>query len=262
MTERAADLHLAHLHLKTGGLTLARAELEAMAGAAELDTDGLLDLAEVRWRTGDLPGAGDAAEAVLAKGRTDPLAYVIAAEAKAALGRPTEARRLAGLAIEGAGDTLDELFAGQPRSGAWPHDRADRGEPAGELFPADRSAGDARAGGPAPMTWADERTESSSGGAGALERGRVALAAGDEQAAAIHLAIALRTSPALAPAVVDALAGRSGPTVDLLRGDAYRLMGHEAEAQRSFASAGRDAGGSSPRDPADEADQSDKPPRH
>src|SRR3972149_5525321 len=113
MTERAADLQLAHLHLKTGGLTLARAELEAMAGAAELDTDGLLDLAEVRWRTGDLPGAGDAAEAVLAKGRPDPLAYVIAAEAKAALGRPTEARRLAGLAIEGAGDTLAELFRGQ-----------------------------------------------------------------------------------------------------------------------------------------------------
>jgi len=126
MTERPTDLRLAHLHLKTGGLTLARAELEAMAGTAELDTDGLLDLAEARWRTGDLPGAGDAAEAFLARGRTDPLAYAIAAEAKAALGRPTEARRLAGLAIEGAGGSLDELFAGQPRSGIWPQRIAPR----------------------------------------------------------------------------------------------------------------------------------------
>ena len=261
MTERPMDLRLAHLHLKTGGLTLARAELEAMAGTAELDTDGLLDLAEARWRTGDLPGAGDAAEAFLARGRTDPLAYAIAAEAKAALGRPTEARRLAGLTIEGAGGSLDELFAGQPRSGIWPHDPADRGEPAGQLFPTEQPSGE-RPGGPAAMPWADERPEPSADGASALERGRVALASGDDQIAAIQLSIAMRASPALASAVVEALAGRAGATLDLVRGDAYRLMGNEAEAQRSFAAAGRDAGGSSARDPADEAEQSEEPPRH
>jgi hypothetical protein len=238
VTERTADLEMARLHLRTGGLALARAELEAMAGNAELDDDGLLDLAEARWRTGDLPGAGEAAESLLAKGRTDPLAFVIAAESKAALGRPTEARRLAGLAIAGAGDTIDELFAGQPRSGAWPHDPADRGEPAGELFPTESSA--AERGGRRGARGTDSAEETPDG-ATALDRGRVALAAGDDQAAAVHLSIALRASPMLAQAVVDALAGRAGATLELVRGDAYRLMGHESEARRAFAAADRAA---------------------
>lgn len=243
MTGRPADLRFAHLHLRTGGLELARAELEAMAGTAELDDDALLDLAEVRWRTGDLPGAGEAAEACLAKGRTDPLAYVIAAEFKAALGRPTEARRLAALAMEGAGDRIDELFAGQPRSGAWPHDPTDRGEHVGELFPAEGLPGNARTGPVMAAVGAARPAglpETSPDGPAALERGRVALAAGDDQTAAIQLSIALRASPTLAPAVIDALAGRAGATLDLVRGDAYRLMGNEAEAQRAFASASRE----------------------
>jgi hypothetical protein len=239
MTERSTDLEMARLHLRTGGLALARAELEAMAGNAELDDDGVLDLAEARWRTGDLPGAGDAAEQVLAKGRTDPLAFLIAAESKAALGRPTEARRLAGLAIAGAGGAIDELFAGQPRSGAWPHDPADRGLPAGELFPTEGSPTE-RAGRSGDR--GDDAGEDAPDGATALERGRVALAAGDDQAAAVHLSIALRTSPMLAQAVIDALAGRAGATLELVRGDAYRLMGHESEARRAFAAADRAAG--------------------
>jgi tetratricopeptide (TPR) repeat protein len=245
VTERPADLRLAHLHLKTGSLALARAELEAMAGTAELDDDALLDLAEVRWRTGDLTGAGEAAEAFLARARTDPLAYVIAAEAKAALGRPTEARRLAGLAMEGASDRIDELFAGEPRSGAWPHDPADRGEPAGELFPTDGPSPASFGGVAAASSRGDVAPDASPDGATALERGRVALAAGDDQAAAVQLGIALRASPMLAPAVIDALAGHTGPALDLVRGDAYRLMGNEAEAQRAFASASRDTSSAS-----------------
>jgi hypothetical protein len=238
MSERPADLALARLHLRTGGLTLARAELEAMAGNAELDDDGLLDLAEVRWRTGDLPGAGEAAETLLAKGRTDPMAFLIAAEAKAALGRPTEARRLAGLAIAGAGSSIDDLFAGQPRSGAWPHDPADRGEHVGELFPSDGLAGERGSSG---RTRSGDVGDDTPDGALALERGRVALAAGDDQGAAVQLSIALRASPMLAQAVVDALAGRAGATLELVRGDAYRLMGHESEARRAFAAADRAA---------------------
>ena len=57
-TTRAADLVLARLHLRLGALALARAELETLAGRDALDDDGLTDLAEVRWRTGDLVGAG------------------------------------------------------------------------------------------------------------------------------------------------------------------------------------------------------------
>ena len=48
---------------------LARAELESSAEPGTLDESALLDLAEVRWRTGDLAGAGEAAQAALARGR-------------------------------------------------------------------------------------------------------------------------------------------------------------------------------------------------
>jgi len=97
---RAVALRLARLHLRLGSLGLARAELEALAGSGELDEPALLDLAEVRWRTGDLPGAGEAANAALSTGDESVLALVVAAEAAAAASRPAEARRLAGRALE------------------------------------------------------------------------------------------------------------------------------------------------------------------
>ena len=63
------------------------------AARDELDRSGLLDLAEARWRTGDLAAAGEAAEAAIRRGASsDPLAFVIAAEAVAALG-PARRRR-------------------------------------------------------------------------------------------------------------------------------------------------------------------------
>ena len=54
---RSAELRLARLHLRGGSYALARSELETLAGADRLDPDAVLDLAEVRWRTGDLAGA-------------------------------------------------------------------------------------------------------------------------------------------------------------------------------------------------------------
>ena len=119
---RAISLRLARLHLRMGLLALARAELEAVAGRGSLDELALLDLAEARWRTGDLAGAGEAANAALGRGAGDPLAYVIAAEAIAGVGRPAEARRLAARALEAEGLSLDEVFAGMPRSLIWPGD--------------------------------------------------------------------------------------------------------------------------------------------
>ena len=98
--ERDQDLVLARLHLRLGSLGLARAELEEMAGSGTLDEEGLVDLAEVRWRTGDLTGAGEAATVALAAGSEAIVAFVIAAEATAAVGRPAEARRLASRALE------------------------------------------------------------------------------------------------------------------------------------------------------------------
>ncbi|HEY6057591.1 MAG TPA: hypothetical protein VIV06_06125, partial [Candidatus Limnocylindrales bacterium] len=247
------------------------------------------------WRTGDLAGAGEAANAYLASGQEGALGYVIAAEALAALGRPGEARRLAGRALERADVPLDRLFAGIPRSGVWPVDPNDPGEPAAVLFPAapgprrvtprrpttavfsgegrqrlpgpgegSRSGASAAASvgtaGGRPVGGMPGSSAESGPGAGALgpglwdsgghvpesaapdplaeiEDARLALAAGRTDEAAIRLAIALRLAPALAPAVLDATGGAAGPAFELLRGDAFRLVGHELEARRAYAAA-------------------------
>ena len=110
--ERDIDLVVARLHLKLGSLQLARAELEEMAGHGTLDDEGLVDLAEARWRTGDLTGAGDAATVALAAGNEAVVALVISAEATAAAGRPAEARRLASRALELADLSVSDVFAG------------------------------------------------------------------------------------------------------------------------------------------------------
>jgi hypothetical protein len=124
VTERSADLILARLHLRLGSLSLARAELETLAGKDMLDAEGVLDLAEVRWRTGDVIGAGEAAALVIDDEEGPALALIIAAEAAAARGRPTEARRLAGKVLASADGSIDVIFAGMPRSPAWPPDPA------------------------------------------------------------------------------------------------------------------------------------------
>ncbi len=127
---RSMSLVLARLHLRTGALALARTELETLAGRDALDDAGILDLAEVRWRTGDVAGAGEAVTALL-EGASDgdpeagdgqSITLVIAAEAAAARGRPTEARRHAERlrAVDSA--EIDAIFAGGARSSAWPPD--------------------------------------------------------------------------------------------------------------------------------------------
>lgn len=260
--DRDPDARLARVHLRMGQLGLARAELEAMAGAATLDDEALVDLAEVRWRTGDLAGAGDAAAAYLdsvagaAEGRQrDALtALTIAAESTGAAGRPGEARRLASRVIERADGTVDQLFAGMPRSGIWPGDPADSGRPAA-LFGATAAPAPARrrAVEPAPepepasspTLWdADARPEPAADlDAGAeMTAAQVDLAAGQIDRAVVRLSLVLRVAPALAPAVLDLVGTATGPSVDLLRGDAYRLVGRETQAREAFTEAGRALG--------------------
>ena len=207
--DRPTALRLARLHLRTGSLALARVELETLAGDGTLDDEALLDLAEVRWRTDDLTGAGEAAAAHIASGREAPIALVIAAEATAALGRPGEARRLAGRAVELIDGPIDAVFAGMPRSDVWPAQPAER--VAGWTLPpitvaivADERGRDEDSarepGEPAPDPGAD------------LDAARAALAAGDRSAAAFRLSVVLRLSPALAPAVLDVAGTEPGPT--------------------------------------------------
>ncbi len=133
---------LAHAHLRLGSLALARTELETLAGLGRLDTPGLVDLAEVRWRTGDLAGAGEAAAVALRGDEEHPVALLIAAEAAAALGRPSESRRLAARAMANATGSIDAIFAGMPRSAAWPPDADEPPPTAPTLF--DRAPDDAR----------------------------------------------------------------------------------------------------------------------
>ncbi len=272
---RSAEQTLARAHLRLGSLSLARVELETLAGRGTLDTDGLADLAEVRWRTGDLAAAGQAAGDVLVAQDAHPLALLIAAEAAAAVGRPGEARRLANRAMEVTTTPIDVLFAGMPRAGIWPADAAEPPPTAGTLFhretpeaterariedgtPAAAVAGVAGGRGrtsgsdaPAPMTighsapmalgfWdgdveTDPATPALPDPAGELEAGRVAYMEGAHEEASLHFGIALRLAPALAPAVLEVTDGARGAGLTMVRGDAYRLVGHEAEAQRAYA---------------------------
>jgi hypothetical protein len=255
--ERDADLVLARVHLRLGSLGLARAELETLAGRGALDDEGLRDLAEARWRTGDTGGAGEAAAAWLESRPDDILGLVIAAEAQAAAGRPGEARRLAGRALERADGSLDPIFAGMPRSSIWPIEPGAAAGPAGVLFddlhpgplPLGPRADDDGAGpavdaspvGPldGPSLWGDEPAPAASSVDPAdLVRGaRVSLDAGRTDDAAAGLLLALRASPSIAPAVLDLLAGRPEPILAIVRGDAARIVGHEVEAMRDHAAA-------------------------
>jgi hypothetical protein len=279
-----ADRHVAHVLLRSGSVLPARVHLETLAGRRQLDLPGLLDLAESRWRTGDLGGAGEAVAAYLEAGGEAPLGFLIAAEATSAMGRPGEARKLARRALEDLTEPLDAVFAGQRRSGIWPHDPAAPPQPAATLFagPATEAARGGRIGltadprppvptiptghtppppppaGPASAaTDAEPLAEAATPSAETqpdrslwdaepaaptpaqleLDAARAALDAGDPHAAAVRLAIVLRLSPALAPLVLDLVGQLPGPDFDLLRGDALRLVGHEAAAERAFAAA-------------------------
>ncbi len=274
--ERAADLVLARAHLLLGSLSLARTELETLAGQGALDDDGIRDLAEARWRGGDSGGAGEAATAWLEGHPDDILGLVIAAESQAALGRPGEARRLAGLAMEQADGSLDPIFAGMQRSSIWPVEPGVGVGPVGVLFddlhpgpytvhPLPTDDGSTRPGrkrgseaaavhapfdpglpaavGGGPSLWGDDASGEDSASTDALDpttlfhRGRVALEAGQPAAAATGLILALRAAPGLAPAVLDLLSGRGEPILALVRGDAARIVGRETDAMRDHAAA-------------------------
>jgi hypothetical protein len=260
---RPIDLVLARAHLRMGSLALARAELEILAGRGALDIAGHVDLAEARWRTGNLAGAGEAAAVALGAGVETPVALAIAAEAAAALGRPNEARRLATKALENAAGPIDTLFAGMSRSGVWPADATEPPPTAGTMFHHEtapgpnRRAGDSdadvislRAPVPAnrpaspPLTlglWdpdaVDDGTSQPPDPASELEAARAALVAGALDDATLRFGLALRLAPALAPAVLEATDGVSTPAINVVRGDAYRLVGLETEAQRAYAAA-------------------------
>lgn len=282
---RVPSLTLARMHLRLGLHALARTELEILATERALDAAGQVDLAEVRWRTGDLPAAGSAASIALEGGDSSTMALLVAAEAAAALGRPNEARRLANQAMERIDGGIDALFAGMPRSAVWPADAEEPPPVAATLFHQEPPpkvslrAGDTDPSVVAERAAAGEERHAGSSGtpgavgfwdsdggngksldalpdpAGELDAARAALAAGALDEAVLRFGLALRLAPALAPAILEATDGISGPAVSVIRGDAYRQVGLETEAKRAYAA----AAWSGERDRRGRRDRPDKP---
>ena len=266
-TERSADLRVARLHLRGGSHALARAELEALAGRDDLDRDGILDLAEVRWRTGDLAGASVAAAAWLEDGEDSGapgvLAHVICAEAAAARGAVDAAATHVEAAGAGLGDwaTLDAILAGIAARAAWPWDPAAPVTGAGAVAAAMSSA--ALAPGPAsPQLPAvlpvGEPAPAATHAAGApvepaaaeLARAGAELVATAPERAAVLLALALRADRAAAEAVLGALDALGAPDPEapppphaaalaFVRAEALRAVGRHDEARIAYASAER-----------------------
>lgn len=236
------ELRLARLHLRLGQLTLARAELEDLAGRDALGADGLGPLAEARWRTGDGDGAIEAATAHLAAGGTDEIAICIAAEGAAAAGDLDEARGLMHRLGPPDAVRVDELFAGMPQRATWPAGPAGPAdaEPRSGPIPGPRDVLAATGGPPttpasgaAPRPDRDRRPRIAVDPAAELRRARSELEARPERAL-VRLALVLRLDPTLAPAVLDAIALRREPEAQLIRGDAQRLLGRHLEAEAAF----------------------------
>jgi hypothetical protein len=274
--DRSTSLALAALHLRLGSLALARAELETLAGRGALDAGARIDLAEVRWRTGDLVRAGEAARESLAGGGESVVALVVASEAASALGRPSEARRLAGQAMSQNGGPIDPVFAGMPRSSVWPEDPSEPVPSASTLFPSERSdsvieadleeaaqtdrerevvavaeavaAAKVAVTASGPGLWdlheaAAVVAPAEAAGPPELEpsslfdAGRAALDAGDHAIAALNLGLVVRLAPGLAPAVLSLIGEPTDGGLLLVQGDAYHAIGHETEATRAYAAA-------------------------
>ena len=241
------DLRLAGTHLRTGALLLARAELEALATRGVITGPGFADLAEARWRTGELERAAEAAAAHVAAEGTLPIARLILVEAAAAAGRPEDAAdHQQALAALPPGE-LAALFAGMPHRASWPDLEA--GEPGGEglgladtipatpAVSAEPPAVERRARVRAPRRRPEAAFPS---GEDLLTQAREDMRSGEADRMAMafdRMALALRMDPTMAPRVVDLVTRRQEPAALLVRGDAFRMMGRVLEAEAAFAAA-------------------------
>jgi hypothetical protein len=99
--------------------------------------------------------------------------------------------------------------------------------------------------GTTPGLWGDDPDAGSTVGGtppepqSLLDGAREALESGEVATAATGLILVLRSSPRLAPAVLDLVTARSEPALVLVRGDAQRIVGREREAMRDHAAVAR-----------------------
>jgi len=277
-TVGVATGQLARLHLRTGLLRLARVELEELAGGGRLDIDGVLDLAEARWRTGDLRGAAEAAGAWLdagvgpdgapaggapaaggdlavdpaggtgADGRARALAHAVIADGLTVRGRHDDAATHVAAALDalagGPGGSmataLDALFAGiSPRADAWPS----FGTGAADSGPSEAAAAD--------LHVARLLTRAANAGANdPIAAADERLRAGDDVAAAVLLVLALRVAPSHAGEILQradaALLAHPGAPLLLARAEALRALGRHEAAGIAYADADARARGGAP----------------
>jgi len=247
--ERGAELRVARLHVRGGAYALARAELEALAGSDSLDRDGILDLAEVRWRSGDLAGASVAAAAWLEDGADmgaqGALAHVISAEAAAARGALEAAAAHVEAAAPGLGDraTLDAILAGIAARASWPWEAEPPPAPPPVVPepPATTPAPARPVGGgiPGAALVPDAVVVPA---AAQLARAGAALVGDAPERAVVLLSLALRADRAAAEAVLVALdAAEPEPAhaaaFAFVRGEALRAAGRHEESRIAYASA-------------------------
>ena len=246
---------LARIHLRVGSLLLARAELEALAVAGSIGSAGLVDLAEARWRCGDLEVAGAAAADHQSAGGGEPLALVILAESAAAAGRPDEAERHI-VALGSLTDPLlSAMFAGMPRRADW----TSVGTVESVDAPASTAPARSRRSRVATTSVTETTEPPSTVGEGSskarpLHKGTAAFP--DAQTLLLEaradmgssepermglafdrLALALRWHPSVASEVVELVARRQEPGALLVRGDALRSLGRLLEAEAAYTAA-------------------------
>ncbi len=174
---------------------------------------------------------------------TDTLFDAERPRGRPAVGAPSEAEAGAG---GGAGSTARSGGA----AGVGPDGRSGDIAAGGSTGQAAREAGAMGPGAagstalPEPGLW-DARSGSSmdetppahhSDPSAQMELAKAELAT-DPASGTLRLALVLRQDPTLAPAVLEAVAARRGPVVDVLRGDAQRLLGRHLEAEASYAAA-------------------------
>jgi hypothetical protein len=247
--DTAVRRRLAAIYLRTGSFAAAQAELESLGGRNLLDGDGLLDLAEIRWRSGDRAGAGQAAGTYLDAGGEDGLAFVIVAEVAAEAGRQEEARghlaeaaaRMADLVRAYAGMRSFVELAPTTAEAAAPTPEASSpsvpdwfapAEPRAHVEPLSGAAAE-----PAPEPEPYAAAERAAAVDPEVAAGSAVLAAGNAMLAAVHFGLALRTGPGSAEAVLAAIGDSHDPAIELARGDALRLLGRDDEAARAYLSA-------------------------
>jgi hypothetical protein len=257
----AVRLRLARVHLRTGSLALARSEFESLNGGGQLDIDGQLALAEVRWRTGEVHAAGEAAQAYLSGGGSELLGFIIAAEGHAYDARHAEAQALVAEALERTINGVDTLFAGIRQRADWSAARPSMvaeppvamgaefaGEPAVAperfvLAPAPAALEPEAPAAPEPEIAAAVALEPEAPAAPEPEAvpameapvtqpwdeeiaaATEALGSNDPLVAGLHLAMALRTSPGAARAVLDTIGDSTDMALEMVRIEATRLLG-------------------------------------